>query len=401
VLKNQVARHLRVVFLILPIPTHLWRNDMDAARLNLFRRLSAFALFSAIAGSETAMAAIDLSGINLPPGFHISVYTDQTPDARSLALGEDNTVYVGSMSEGKVYAVRDEDRDGTADRVFTLASGLNMPNGVAYLEGDLYVAEISRILKFKDIGRHLVAPPKPEAIYEDFPSDIHHGWKYLRVGPDRKLYTAVGAPCNICLSDKEIYATLVRLDPDGKNFEIYARGVRNSVGFDWNPETRELWFTDNGRDWLGDDAPPDELNHAPKSNLHFGYPYCHGKDIADPEFGKRKSCPEFTPPAWTFQAHVAALGVRFYMGSQFPLQYRSQLFVAQHGSWNRSMPVGYRVITVKFRDNKPADDQIFAEGWLRPDGEVTGRPVDVLQMPDGAILISDDKRGAIYRIYYY
>lgn len=372
---------------------------MDAAKFDPFRFLWAIVLFGSVVCCDIAPAA-DLNGIKLPPGFRISVYTDQTPDARSLALGDDGTVYVGSMSEGKVYAVRDENRDGAVDRVYTLAKGLNMPNGVAVLDGDLYVAEISRILKFKDIGRHLAEPPTAEAVYDDFLKDVHHGWKYLRVGPDRKLYTAVGAPCNICLSEKEIFATLVRLNPDGGNFEIYARGIRNTVGFDWHPDTRELWFTDNGRDWLGDDAPPDELNHAPKSGLNFGYPYCHAKDIADPEFGQRKSCSEFTPPAWTFSAHVAALGARFYSGSLFPAEYRGRLFVAQHGSWNRSAPVGYRVVAVRFEGGKPVDDQVFAEGWLKANGEVAGRPVDILQMPDGALLVSDDKQGAIYRIAY-
>lgn len=373
---------------------------MDVAPFGSFRFLWSMALFGLAVCGDAALAAIDLGGIKLPPGFRISVYTDRTPDARSLTLGEDGTVYVGTMSERKVYAVRDENRDGTADHVYLLASGLNMPNGVAYLDGDLYVAEISRLLRFKDIGRHLAEPPKPDTVYDGFPKDVHHGWKYLRVGPDRKLYTAVGAPCNLCLSEQEIYATLVRLDPDGRNPEIYARGVRNTVGFDWHPETGELWFTDNGRDWLGDDAPPDELNRAPKPGLNFGYPYCHGEDIADPEFGRRKSCAEFTPPAWSFPAHVAALGARFYTGSQFPAEYRGQLFVAQHGSWNRSVPVGYRVVTVRFEGGKPVGEQVFAEGWLRSKGEVAGRPVDILAMPDGALLISDDKRGVIYRVTY-
>lgn len=374
---------------------------MDAAKFVSLRFLWAVLLIGSTVSCNIVLAAVDLSSIKLPPGFRISVYSDQTPNARSLALGDDGTVYVGSMSEGKVYAVRDENRDGIAERVHTLASGLNMPNGVAYVDGDLYVAEISRIFKLKDIGHHLAEPPSPEVVYQDFPKDVHHGWKYLRFGPDRKLYTAVGAPCNICLSEKEIYATLVRLDPDGKKLEIYAHGVRNSVGFDWHPQTGELWFTDNGRDWLGDDAPPDELNVASKAALHFGYPYCHGGEIADPEFGKRKTCSEFVPPAWKFPAHVAALGARFYTGDLFPARYRGQLFVAQHGSWNSSTPQGYRVVMVQFQGGKPVADQVFAEGWLQANGEVTGRPVDVLPMPDGTLLVSDDALGAIYRITYH
>lgn len=341
-----------------------------------------------------------LSEIKLPPGFHISIYTDRTPNARSLALGSDGTVYAGTMEEGKVYAVRDGDGDGKAEQVYVLASDLNMPNGVAFADGDLYVAEVPRILKFKGIARSLSNPPKPEVVFDRFPEDVHHGWKYLRVGPDGKLYTPVGAPCNVCLSEKEVYATLTRLDKDGSNLEVYARGLRNSVGFDWHPDTKELWLNDNGRDWLGDDRPPDELNHAPKPGLHFGFPYCHGKDIPDPSFGKDKSCAEFEPPAWAYPAHVAPLGVRFYRGEQFPAEYRGRLFVAQHGSWNRSTPIGYRVVVVEFQDGKPIGDKVFADGWLNPDGKVLGRPVDILEMPDGAILVSDDKAGAIYRIVY-
>lgn len=373
---------------------------MDTARLQPLKFVFALPALALAAFSAPAPAAVDLGAIKLPPGFGISLYTDQTPNARALALGDDGTVYVGSMSEGRVFAVRDEDRDGKADKTYTVASGLNMPNGVAVLDGDLYVAEISRIIRFKGIAGHLADPPAPEVVYDGFPKEVHHGWKYLRVGPDRKLYTAVGAPCNICLPDREIFATLVRLDPDGKNVETFARGVRNSVGFDWHPDSKALWFTDNGRDWLGDDAPPDELNNAPKPGLHFGYPYCHGGDIADPEFGGKKSCAEFTPPSWKFPAHVAALGARFYTGSQFPPEYRGRLFVAQHGSWNRSEKQGYRVVSVRFEGGKPVEEQAFAAGWLQPDGKVTGRPVDILPMPDGALLVSDDAAGAIYRIAY-
>ena len=373
---------------------------MPARRFSTFNFMTGPVLLAAALFSASVSATIDLAGIKLPPGFKIAVYTDQTPNARALALGEDGTVYAGSMSEGKVYAVRDEDGDGKAEKIYTVASGLKMPNGVAVLKGDLYVAEISRIIKFKEIAGHLADPPDPDVVYGGFPGEVHHGWKYLRIGPDRKLYTAVGAPCNICLPEKEIFATLVRLDPDGKNLEIFARGVRNSVGFDWHPKSKGIWFTDNGRDWLGDDAPPDELNTAAKPGLHFGYPYCHGGDISDPEYGGRKPCSEFTPPAWKFPAHVAALGARFYTGSQFPEEYRDSLFVAQHGSWNRAKKQGYQMVSVKFRDGKPVEEQVFAEGWLTPDGKVTGRPVDVLQMPDGALLVSDDAAGAIYRISY-
>lgn len=361
--------------------------------------VSVLLLLAGFAVSACAEKAQDrLAEIKLPPGFHISLFTDQVPNARALALGEDGTVYVGS-SRDRVYALRDGDHDGRAEQVLTVASGLFAPNGVTILKGDLYIAEISRIVRLKDIAAHLADPPKPEVVFDGYPQDLHHGWKYLRVGPDGKLYAPVGAPCNICLKEPP-YASLTRLDPDGKNFEIFAQGIRNTVGFDWHPQTGVLYFTDNGRDLLGDDVPPEELNAAPKAGLHFGYPFCHGGDIADPEFGKQRACAEFTPPAWKFPAHVAALGVRFYQGKQFPAEYQGQLFVAQHGSWNRSVPQGYRIAVVKFKDGKPVADEVFAEGWLDAGHEVLGRPVDVIEAADGALLVSDDLNGVVYRIAY-
>ncbi|MFN3920626.1 MAG: PQQ-dependent sugar dehydrogenase [Methylohalobius sp.] len=350
--------------------------------------------------SEVPAVRDPLESIKLPPGFRIELFARDVPDARSMALGEDGTVYVGSRTAGKVYALRDDDGDGLAERRYVIAKNLTMPNGVAVYKGDLYVAEVSRILRFKNIAQHLANPPSPEVVTDSLPADLWHGWKYLRVGPDGKLYFNVGAPCNVCLQENEIYATLVRIDPDGKNLAIFARGVRNSVGFDWHPESKTVWFTDNGRDWLGDDRPADELNHAPKAGLHFGFPHCHSGDIPDPEYGKETECKEFTPPAWRFGAHVAPLGLRFYTGKQFPTQYRGQLFVAQHGSWNRSKPVGYRVVWVEFKDGKPVAEHVFAEGWLQSDGTVLGRPVDILELEDGSLLISDDQRGVIYRIRY-
>jgi glucose/arabinose dehydrogenase len=341
-----------------------------------------------------------LQDVRLPAGFRIELYTDRTPNARSLALGDDGTVYVGTQTEGKVYAVRDDNGDGRADRVLTLASGLNVPNGVAYLNGDLYIAENHRIVKLPGIPGRLADPPAPVPVYRDLPDDRHHGWKYLRVGPDGKLYVPVGAPCNICKPEREIFASLSRLDPDGSHAEIFARGIRNTVGFDWQPQTQDLYFTDNGRDWLGDDLPPEELNRANKPGLHFGYPYCHAGSIADPEFGKERPCSEFAGPAWTFPAHVAPLGLRFYQGKQFPESYRDQLFVAQHGSWNRSKPQGYRIVVVKFQNGRPVADEVFAEGWLSAGDDVSGRPVDILELADGSLLVSDDQSGAIYRISY-
>ncbi len=338
--------------------------------------------------------------ISLPKGFKIEIYSDNVPSARSLTLGDNGTVYVGSRNGGKIYALPDKDKDGKPDETIVVTQGLTMPIGVAFLKGDLFVSEVSRIIVLRKVARYLHTTPKVEVVYDWFPKDLHHGAKYLRVGPDGKLYTPVGAPCNICKPKKEIYATITRLNPDGSGFEIFAKGIRNSVGFDWHPETNVLWFTENGRDWLGDDIPPDELNYATTIGHHFGYPYCHAGDIPDPKYGVLKSCEEFTAPAWRFPAHVAPLGATFYRGKQFPKEYHHQLFVAQHGSWNRSDPQGYRITIVNFKNGDPVSEKVFAKGWLQKKGKALGRPVDILEMPDGSLLVSDDKRGVIYKITY-
>jgi glucose/arabinose dehydrogenase len=236
-------------------------------------------------------------------------------------------------------------------------------------------------------------------VNDGFPRETHHGWKFIAFGPDGRLYVPVGAPCNVCEREDPRFASIQRMRPDGTGQETFARGVRNTVGFDWDPSTKELWFTDNGRDWLGDDLPPDELNHAPGKGLHFGFPYRHGKEIPDPEFGKKKIREEFVPPAWELGPHVAALGMRFYTGTMFPDKYRGHIFIAEHGSWNRSTPIGYRVTLVRVESGRATGYEVFAEGWLS-EGRAWGRPVDLLVMPDGALLVSDDKAGAIYRISY-
>jgi glucose/arabinose dehydrogenase len=280
-----------------------------------------------------------------------------------------------------------------------VASGLQMPVGVAYQDGKLYVSAVSRILRFDDIEQHLDHPPAPVVVTDKLPRDTHHGWKFIAFGPDGKLYVPTGAPCNICEPDSQRYAQIARMNADGSGLEVFARGVRNSVGFDWQPQTRELWFTENGRDLLGDDAPPDELNHAPRAGMHFGYPFCHGGDIADPEFGGKRRCDEFTPPARKLGAHVASLGMRFYTGTQFPPEYRNQIFIAEHGSWNRSHKSGYRVTLVRLQGDKAVSYEPFATGWLQGES-AWGRPADVLVLPDGSLLVSDDSAGAIYRITY-
>lgn len=347
---------------------------------------------------------LPLNEIRLPPGFRIDVYTEETPNARQMALSPKGILYVGSRSEGKVYAVTDSNRDGRGDRVFTIAGGLRMPSGVAFRDGALYVADVSRVLRWDGIDERLEKPPAPKVVSEAFPSDRHHGWKFIAFGPDGLLYVPVGAPCNICESDKPIYASIarIRVNPDGTATtpEIFARGIRNTVGFDWHPETRELWFTENGRDWMGENRPPDELGRAPRPGLHFGFPYCHGKGIPDPEFGKKGNCDQYVAPEIELGPHVAAIGMRFYTGTMFPAEYRNQILIAEHGSWNRSEPLGYRVMLVRLRNGRAASYEPFAQGWLRRDGKAWGRPADVLVMPDGALLVSDDEAGAVYRITY-
>ena len=346
-------------------------------------------------------AKYPLDRLKMPDGFQISIFAE-VPNARSLALGSKGTVFVGNRGEDKVYALEDRNRDGRADARHVIARGLNMPCGVAFYKGDLYVAEVSRLLRFDDIEAHLSDPPKAVVVYDDYPTETHHGWKFIGFGPDGKLYVPVGAPCNICLSQKEIYASITRMNPDGTDREIVAHGVRNTVGFDWNPLTKELWFTDNGRDMMGDDVPPCEINRVSRAGQHFGYPFCHGGDIPDPKFGDQRDCSEFVAPAQNLVAHVAPLGIRFYTGDMFPSEYRNQAFFAEHGSWNRSKKSGYKVAMLRIENGREVTAyETFIEGWLNHDTqEQWGRPVDVLNMPDGAMLISDDYAGLVYRLVY-
>jgi glucose/arabinose dehydrogenase len=320
-------------------------------------------------------------------------------NARSMTLSPTGTLFVGTRSAGKVYAVVDRNGDFQADEVITLARGLISPNGVAFRDGTLYVAEVNRVIRFDNIERQLNNSSQPVVVNDTFPKDGHHGWKFIRFGPDGWLYVPVGAPCNICERNPDRYAVIMRMRPDGSSLETFARGIRNTVGFDWHPVTHELWFTDNGRDWLGDDQPPDELNHAPQLGLHFGFPYCHGGDLPDPDFGSKHNCSGFTPPVQKLGPHVAALGMRFYTGTMFPESYRQQIFIAEHGSWNRATPIGYRITLVRLDNNRAVSYEPFAEGWLH-NGRPWGRPVDVLVMPDGSLLVSDDRADVIYRIRY-
>ncbi|MDZ4861554.1 MAG: PQQ-dependent sugar dehydrogenase [Candidatus Hydrogenedentes bacterium] len=364
-----------------------------------------FVIFILAVGPAFAAADLPLESIKLPPGFKIELYATKVFNARQMALSPNGTVFVGSREngDGRVHAVVDKDKDGKADEVTVIAKKLVQPSGVAFHDGALYVAEIHRVIKFENIEETYASQPAPVVVNDSYPDKTHHGWKFIAFGPDGKLYVPVGVPCNVCEPEDEIFGTITRLDADGSGREIFARGVRNSVGFDWHPVTKELWFTDNGRDLMGDGVPPDELNRAPKAGMHFGFPYIHGSAIPDPTFGKGHKPEEFTPPAQNLDPHVAAIGMRFYTGTAFPEEYRNQIFIAEHGSWNRTPQAGhtgFRVVCVKLdADSNVVSYEPFAHGWLQ-NNKAWGRPADVLNMPDGSMLVSDDAANCIYRIRY-
>jgi len=342
-----------------------------------------------------------LDEIVLPEGFEIDYYAQDVRGARTLRLSEDGTLFVGTRGAGNLYAIPNATEGTQASEVVTLATGMNAPNGLEVVDGDLYVAEIGRLLRYDDIESSLPNLPEPTVVTEALPDAQHHGWRYMMYGPDEKLYISVGAPCNVCELE-EMFGTVSRMNLDGSEFEEYADGVRNSVGMDFHPETEVLWFTNNGRDMMGDDLPPDTLHRAAEPGLHFGFPYCHAGDIPDPEFGEQRACDEFAEPAQDLTPHGAALGMRFYTGEMFPDDYDNQVFVAEHGSWNRTVPIGYRVMMATLdAENNVTGYEPFAEGWLNEQTEQAwGRPVDVQVMPDGALLVSDDANNAIYRISY-
>jgi len=351
-------------------------------------------------------AAVAPERLRVPAGFRIELLTDEVPNARAMTLGRyangKGVVYVGSYGAGKVYAVEIE--QGRARAVHTLVSGLAAPIGVAYRNGQLYVSAISKILRLDAIDERLTNPPKPALVTDQLPAEAAHGGRFIAFGPDGKLYVAVGAPCNVCAPDA-MHGLILRIGADGSAPEVVARGVRNSVGFDWNLRDQALWFTDNGRDLLGDDLPSDELNRVAQAGQHFGFPYCHQGDLTDPEFGQQRRCDEFVPPVAKLGAHVASLSMRFYTGSQFPADYRGGIFVAEHGSWNRSKKSGYQVARVLLdAQGRVLRVEPFVQGFLEVDADgretVHGRPVDLLVLPDGSLLVSDDLGGAIYRVRY-
>ena len=343
-----------------------------------------------------ALDKLPTAKLKLPPGFNIEVYAAGMANARSLALGSKGTVFVGSRLVDKVYGI--ENKDGKR-QVKIVASGLYRPNGVAFKDGTLYIAELSKVSKIDKVEDNLDSPAKPVVIYDKLPKDEAHGWKFIAIGPDNKLYVPVGQPGNNVLHDED-HGQIRRMNLDGSGAEVYVRGVRNTVGFDWNPENKQMYFTDNGRDWLSETVPEDELNRITKAGEHFGAPYCLQGNIIDQELGWGKDCKDYTAPVGLMGPHVAALGMRFYTGNMFPKSYKNAIIVARHGSWNKSKKQGGDVVVVKLnKDGTVKSMEPFITGFLE-DNKYLGRPVDVMQLKDGSLLVSDDWNGAVYRITY-
>lgn len=342
--------------------------------------------------------ALDLKQLSLPAGFKIDYFATDLTNARQMALSDSGIIYVGSMKAGNVYALKDSNGDGKAEQRWLIAENLTRPSGIAWRDGDLYVAAINEIIRFPGIDQRLDSPVS-EIFFSDLPEDIHHGWKFLRFDKDGNLIIPVGAPCNICEITTKTHARILSLNMQTKQLTELAKGVRNSVGFDFHPDSGELWFSDNGRDMLGDDLPPDEINRITKAGQHFGYPYIHGGDIPDPEFGEGHKPEDYQYPAQNLGAHVAPLGIHFYRGDQFPAAYKKQLFVAEHGSWNRSKKSGYKIGLAWIENNKVNRYETFISGFMK-DEKTYGRPAAILELPDGSLLISDDFAHQIYRVTY-
>jgi glucose/arabinose dehydrogenase len=351
-----------------------------------------------LAGPEAATPAgrLPVDRLRVPKGFTIEVYASGIANAHTLRVGDKGTVFVGTRLSDKVYAI--VNRDGRSE-VKVIASGLYRPNGLAYKDGTLYIAERSQVSKIDHVEDDLDNPAKPTVIYDQLPTDEFHGWKFIGIGPDNKLYVPVGQPCNNCIPP-ETHGQIRRINFDGSGAEVIASGVRNVGGFDWHPATKNLYFTDNGRDWLSEDLPNDELNRLTRFGQHFGSPYCHEGDIADPEFGWGRSCSEFVAPVGKLGPHAAPLGMRFYTGTMFPPDYRNAILIARHGSWNKTIKTGGDVVVVRLnRDGSVKSIEPFITGFIA-DNAYLGRPADVQPMKDGSVLVSDDWNGAIYRVSY-
>ena len=367
--------------------------------MKAFKWLGLFLVSAPLATAAAAPVPVP-DGLRVREGLRLSVFADQLLNPRGMALASDGTVLVGTQNAGLVYALKDRDGDGVVDGRRIVADGLEGPTGIAVIGEDLYVADMSRVLKYRGAAQWTStnAQIAGEVIFDGFPKGDMHLWKTLKVGPEGKLYATVGVPCNSCEVSHPLHGRLVRMNPDGSGLEILASGLRNSMGFDFDPNDASLWLSDNGRDWLGDDVPPDELNHLIQPGTDFGFPRCFGKSVPDPVFGKAGACETAQAPEWEFPAHVAALGIHFYRGTRLPAAYQRQLLVAQHGSWNRSRPQGYRLVMIRFKGGHPVAEEPLIEGWLSDSGAVSGRPVDLLELKDGSVLLSDDLGGILYRI---
>lgn len=373
-------------------PPPAWAQGRSAAM--------ATSTLAPVAGRMTATPAADIpvASYKLPPGFKAEIWATGMPGARAMARAPNGKIYIGTRGIGRVYEVTD---NGTARTSRVVVDKLVQPAGVAFNNGALYVMAIDKVLRFDGIHTNPAAAPVDMTTAFQLPKEQHHNWKYIAFGPDGKLYVPFGAPCNICVPGQE-YSQIRRYNADGSGMEVIARGVRNSVGFTWHPTTQEMWFTDHGRDWMGDDGPEDELNRMPATGLNFGFPYCHAKGVADADIKKAKPCEGVTLPVTTLGPHAAAMGAHFYTGSMFPAEYQNTLFVARKGSWNRSKKFGYDVVAVKMNaDGGNAKVEPFMTGFMNPaDNSFSGRPAYLLQLPDGSMLVSDEQLGAIYRISY-
>ena len=340
---------------------------------------------------------LPIAKIKLPPGFKVEVWASEILDARGMRQGEKGTVFVSSLFvAGKIYAITEKDGKRT---VKTIAEKLFLPNGIEFHKGSLYVATPKDITRYDGIEDKLDNPPKPVMVYDKLPGDVPHGWKYIKIGPDGKLYVPIGAPCNICEPDRDKYTRIIRMNLDGSGVETVVKGMRNTVGFDWHPKTGELWFGDNQRDWLAEDMPLDELNRVTKQGQDFGFPYCHSGIMADPQFGWGKDCKNYVKPALLIGAHAAPLGMRFYTGKMFPAKYQNAIFLTRHGPWNKTEKYAADVVAVFIDDKGNARMEPFLTGLVENNGYL-GRPADVMVMKDGSLLVSDDHNGAIYRVSY-
>lgn len=348
--------------------------------------------------TATPAERVPVDRLRVPEGFRVELWASGMPGARTMARGDDGTIYMGTRVIGRVYAVRDE---GGRRTVRTVAQGLTQPNGVAFRDGALYVTAINRVLRYDGISSNPSAQPTELTAAFGLPTDPHHGWKFTAFGPDGKLYMNVGVPCNVCAFDEDRYALIVRFAPDGSGREVVARGVRNSVGFDWQPGTGVLYATNMGRDWAGDDAPEDTLHRLDRVGEHHGFPYCSAGTFQDPAAPSQRACSEFPAPAALLGPHTAALGMRFYDGAMFPAEYRGRAFVARRGSWNREQKAGYDVVSVRFGADGRTVEAVepFLTGLLSGN-EFHGRPADVMVQPDGSLLVSDEENGAVYRVTY-